>query len=532
MEATLVRKNRFSTFVIVAAVATIAGAHTARAQSTPQGDLRIIVESLGNETLDPTLGPATVTKLYLPLIYDSLVGANKANTEISKETGIAKDWKISPDGKVYTFYIRQGVKFHNGDDLTAEDIKFSLERAFGPKAISSLAGVFSKAVDHITVDDPYTVSIYLKEPKFSFLLDISSLVSSEGMIVPKKYIEKVGEDKFAQEPIGSGPYRFKKHTAGFSVEFEAMPKHWGIGVPKFANVSFIAVPEQNTRLTMIKSDQADVISIGRRYVKEFERDGFTVATKPAANQMQILINNQWEKDSPLHDKRVREAIAHAIDSKAILNGLLLGAGELTRCWVTDVSYPARPAGLCDPDRYDPKAARQLLADAGYPNGIDITFRSYPTPGVPEKLEIDQAIAGYLRSVGIRARVDVGEYGAYRAQWPLPASLPKTIANNPTVSQIVIGSLVHIFFHGEGFLSTTRGVNPKADADINNMLAAPDLDTYKQRLMTAWGDLLNDYNVVMLFTLDGKYAANSKKLPKPWALGTGTADIGVRSMVTQ
>jgi peptide/nickel transport system substrate-binding protein len=528
----MARKTCFGILVVIAAVATIAGVDISKAQSTPQGDLRIVVESLGNETLDPTRGPATTTKLYLPLIYDSLVGANKENTEISKETGLAKDWKISSDGKVYTFYLRQGVKFHNGDDLTAEDVKFSLERVIGPKAVSSLAGVFKKAIDHITVDDPYTVSIHLKEPKFSFLLDISSLVCSESMIVPKKYIEKVGEEKFASEPIGSGPYRFKKRVSGFSVEFEATPRHWGIGVTKFANVQVIAVPEQNTRLTMLRSDQADVISIARRYVKEFERDGFTVATKPAANQMQILINNQWEKDSPLHDKRVREAIAHAIDSKAILNSLLLGAGELTRCWVTDISYSARRKEVCDPDRYDPKIAKQLLADAGFPNGIDITFRSYPTPGVPEKLEVDQAIAGYLRAVGIRAKVEVGEYGAYRAQWPTPASLPKTIANNPTVSQIVIGSLVHIFFHKDGLLTTTRGANPKADAAINSMLAAPDLDTYKKRLMDAWAALLDEYSVVMLFTLDGKYAANPKKLPKPWNLGTSTADLGLRSMVTR
>lgn len=302
-------------------------------------------------------------------------------------------------------------------------------------------------------------------------------------------------------------------------------------MPRFANVSIIAVPEQNTRLTMIRSDQADVISIARRYVKDFEKDGYIVATKPAAFQMQILINNQWETDSPLHDKRVREAIAHAIDSKAILNGLLLGAGELNRCWVTDIAYPARPTGLCDPDKFDPKLSRQLLAEAGHPNGIDITFRSYPTPGVPEKLEVDQAIAGYLQAVGIRAKVEVGEYGAYRSEWPTPQSLPKTIANNPTVSQIVIGSLVHLFFQKEGLLSTTRGVNPKADADINEMLTAPDIDSYKRRLMTAWADLLTDYNVVMLFTLDGKYAANPKKFPKPWALGTSTADIGLRSMVT-
>jgi peptide/nickel transport system substrate-binding protein len=516
---------------LIAACIALGAPNVADAQ-TPQGTLRFVTESLGNETLDPTLGPATTTKLYLPLIFDSLVGANAENTDISKETGIAKDWKVSADGKVYTFYIRQGVKFHNGDDLTAEDVKFSLERAIGPKAISSLSGVFKKAIDRIVVDDPYTVSVHLKEPKFSFLLDISSLVCSESMIVPKKYIEQVGEAKFALEPIGSGPYRFKKRVSGFSVSFEATPKHWSLGVPKFAEVEVLAVPEQNTRLTMLRSDQADVISLGRRYVKEFEREGYIVATKPAANEMQLLLNNQWEKDSPLNKKSIRQAIAMAIDSKAIFNSLLLGNGELSRCWITDISYSARPPGLCDPTPYDPKAARQLVIDAGYPNGIDITYRSYPTPGVPEKLEVDQAIASYLRAVGIRAKVEVGEYGAYRAQWPLPASHPKTVANNPTVSQIVIGSLIQLFWGKDGLLSTTRGVNPKADAAIENMLLAPSIDEYKKRLLAAWKELLDDYNVIMLFSIDAKYAANPKKVSKPWALGTSTADPGLRSLVSR
>jgi peptide/nickel transport system substrate-binding protein len=503
---------------------------SASAQSKPEGTLRVVVESLGNETLDPTLGPATTTKLYLPLIYDSLVGADATNTDISKETGIAKDWKISADGKVYTFYLRQGVKFQNGDDLTAEDVKFTFERAIGPRALSSLAGVLKKVIDKVTVDDPYTVSITLKEPKFSFLLDISSLVGSESMVVPKKYIEKVGEDKFASEPIGSGPYRLKKRVPGSSVEFEAMPNHWSLGVPKYADVIVSAVSEQGTRLTMLRGDQADVISVGRRYVSDLEKEGFLIATKPASNQMMMLLNNQWEKDNPLHDKRVRQAIGLAIDSKAILKTLLLDAGQLTRCWVTDVAYSARPQGLCDPQKYDPKAAKQLLADAGYDKGIDITYRSYPSPGVPEKLEVDQAIAGYLRAVGIRARVEVGEYGAYRAQWPLPASLPKTIANNPTVSQVVIGSLIQLFWGNDGLLSTTRGVNPKADAAIERMLKAPDLDAYKTRLMEAWGTLLDDANVIMLFSIDAKYAANKKKVSKPWALGTSTADAGLRYLV--
>src|SRR5262249_50550884 len=161
-----------------------------------------------------------------------------------------------------------------------------------------------------------------------------------------------------------------------------------IGVPKFAEFHMIGIPEQGARLAMLNTEQADVITVGRRYVEGLQKNGFLINTKLAGNQSMLLINNQWDKNSPLNDRRVRNAIALAIDSKVILAKLMLGSGVLTRCWITDVAYSARPAGLCDPLPYDPKAARQLLTEAGYPNGIDITFRSYPFPGIPEKLEVD------------------------------------------------------------------------------------------------------------------------------------------------
>jgi ABC-type transport system substrate-binding protein len=311
-----------------------------------------------------------------------------------------------------------------------------------------------------------------------------------------------------------------------------MPHHWGIGVPKFDTVKVVAVPEENTRLAMLKSGEADVISLSRRYVQEYAKNGYVIATKPAASEMQILINNQWDTKSPLHDKRVREAMAYAIDSKAILNSLLLGNGVLSRCWIADVAYTAMPKDLCAETPYDPKKAKQLLAQAGYPNGFNLTYWSYPKAGIPEKLEVDQAIASYLRAVGITATIHPGEYGAYRAQWPTPASHPNTIANNPTVSQVVIGSLIQLFWGHDGFLSTTRGVNPKADAAIDNMLRAPTLDEYKSRLGTAWKDLLDDYNVIMLFSVDEKYAANPKKVAKPWPMGTSTADPNLRALASQ
>src|SRR5215472_9887500 len=137
-------------FAITAVVIAYFGVgEVATAQSTPNGVLRFVVESLGNEVLDPILGSPSATKLYLPLMYDSLIGADETNSKISKETGLAKDWKISADRKVYTFFLRQGVKFQNGDDLTAEDVKFTFERATGSRSTSALSGVLRKVIDHI-----------------------------------------------------------------------------------------------------------------------------------------------------------------------------------------------------------------------------------------------------------------------------------------------------------------------------------------------------------------------------------------------
>ena len=524
-------RNRIAASLLLAAV--VAGLASGVCAQAPQRPvLRVAVESLGNEALDPILGPASAAKLYMRLLYDSLIGTDAANSDISKETGVARDWRISDDGKTYTFFIRQGVKFHNGDELTAEDVKFSFERAIGPRSVASYAGALKKVIDTITVVDPYTVRFQLREPKFSFLLDASALIGAESMIVPKKYIQQVGEEKFATQPVGSGPYRLKKQTPGFAIEFEALATHWSAGIPRFSEVHLLNVPEQGTRLAMLRSGEADVISVARQQAAALQKAGFIINGKRAANQMMLLINNQWERDSPLHDARVREAMSVAIDRKTLLDRLLSGAGEVTNCWVMDLSYARRVGTLCDPAPYDPAKAKRLLADAGYPNGIDLTFRSYPTFGVPEKLEVDQAIAGYLRAVGIRANISQGEYGAYRSQWAKPESVPRTIANNPTISHVVIGSTVQVYYAADGLLSMTRGVNPKVDTAMDAMLKARTLDEYSQRLLAVWQEILAANHVAMLFSIDSKYAANPKKVSAAWPMGTSTADIGLRLLVAQ
>jgi peptide/nickel transport system substrate-binding protein len=513
---------------IVAATAVVIPSRTS-AQGAPTGVLRIAVETLGNEALDATLAPLSSAKLYLPLMYDTLVGADETNSNLSKETGVARDWRVSADGKEYTFLLRQGIKFSNGDDLTADDVKFSLDRVTRPLSVASNIEAFRTLIDKIVVVDPYTVRIELKAPQFSFIYYVSSLVGGEAMILPKKYYERVGDQKFASAPIGSGPYRLKAYLPGQAIELEANPNHWSIGVPRFAEVDFMIVPEQGTRITMLRGDQADVISVGRQYVPDLQKAGFVIVTKPASNATHLIINNQWE-NGPLHDKRVRKAMELAIDRKTILDKLFGGAGELNRCWIVDVSYASRPKGLCDAPPYDPAAAKKLLAEAGYPNGFDVTYYSYTVLGVPEKLEMDQAIATYLRAVGIRANIKLIEYGPYRTQWRKPESLPNAIANNPTLSQVVASSVIVSFFGGKGLQTTTRGINPTADKALEAILTAATREEYAEYFWQAWKAFLDDSNVVMLFSLDAKYAANPKKVGSPWPMGASSADLGLRALV--
>ena len=190
-------------------------------------DLSVALSSFATEVLDPALGGHLV-KYYLSLQFDYLVGTTP-DGQPSPNGGIATKWEHSPDYRRWTFQLRKGVKFHNGDDLTSEDVKFSLQRAMGKRSTTGYAGILRSMVQDIETPAPDRVVIVTKEPALIVPNYLSRSLSTEGMVLPKKYIEANGDDVFARKPVGSGPYRFVEQVTGSHVKLAAVDNHWRIG---------------------------------------------------------------------------------------------------------------------------------------------------------------------------------------------------------------------------------------------------------------------------------------------------------------
>jgi len=259
------------------ALASLAMAGPGWGQGKP--DLTVALSSFSTETLDPALG-GHIVKYYLSLMFDYLVGTTP-DGQPSKEGGLAVRWENSPDHKRWTFHLRKGVKFHNGDDVTSEDVKFSLQRATGKRSTTGYAGPLRTLIQDIETPAPDRVVIVTKDPTLIIPTYLSRSLSTEGMVLPRKYIEASGDDVFARKPVGSGPYRFVEQVTGSHIKLTAVDNHWRIGTPRYKNVTFKLVPEETTRIALLRRGEVDVADVSRERVKELEREKFPVQFRRA-----------------------------------------------------------------------------------------------------------------------------------------------------------------------------------------------------------------------------------------------------------
>jgi peptide/nickel transport system substrate-binding protein len=311
---------------------------------------------------------------------------------------LAESWTVSPDQKTYEFKLREGVKFHNGEPLTAEDVKFSFQRAKGK--------ILHEKVKDVVIVDPLRVRFVLNEPWPDFMMFYGTFTSGAAWIVPKKYVEQVGPDGFKKHPIGLGPYKFVSSTPGVDLVMEAYEGYWR-KMPSVKRLVFKSVPEATTRLAMLKRGEVDVAYLlDAAMAQDVKRDpALKLAFSGGIGTFYLDFFDQWDAKSPWHDRRVRLAASYAIDRRAISEAETLGASPPTGNIVLKKFDFALPL---EPHPYDPAKAKQLLAEAGYPNGFD-AGDLYPWPPY---FSTGEAISANLAAVGIKTRVRTMERAAF------------------------------------------------------------------------------------------------------------------------
>jgi peptide/nickel transport system substrate-binding protein len=383
---------------LVALALTIAAPVPARA-TNPEGQLTWGVHiSLAPTWFDPAEMSGIITPyMVMYALHDGLV---KAMPGKPFAPSLAESWTVSDDGLIYEFALRKGAKFHNGEPVTAEDVKFSYERYRGASNKDLKDHVAS-----VETPDPQHVAFKLKQPWPDFLTFYTSATGAN-WIVPKKYVEQVGDEGYKKAPIGAGPYKFVSFTPGLELTFEAFEAYWR-KTPSVKRLVFRVIPDESTRLAALKRGEIDIAySIRGELAEELERTK-GLALKPTVIQgaFWIYFADQWDPKSPWADPRVRQAAALAIDRKTINQALTLGHSRLTGSIIPDTfeHYWAPPAPA-----YDPAKAKQLLAEAGHANGFDAG--EYYCDASYSNLA--EAVLNNLQAVGIRARLRPLERAAF------------------------------------------------------------------------------------------------------------------------
>jgi peptide/nickel transport system substrate-binding protein len=523
--ALLVTTVMSATIPVEPASAGAAGGPSSAAK--PTGDLRLAMAGIG--VMRPIPWQETpFSKGYLILLYDFLVGAH-ADGSMSTANGAAEKWELSPEGTTWTFWIRKGIIFHDGSELTAEDVKWSLEMVTKPESIAANAARLRNGISAIEVTDPYTLVIRTHKPDLWLAQDLSMAAGYEGAILPKKYYEQVGADGFAAKAVGSGPYKWVKGLAGSYIQLEAVDQHWAEGVPKYKRLTYSVVPEENTRIAMLQTGEAEIIGASRERVPDLQARGFNVFVKERGSVMGCYFHQQWE-GHPVGDRRVRQAMNLAINREEVVKFIFAGQAKLMALYpMGSFAVAAGADPELQPYPYDPAKAKQLLAEAGYPNGFETTIYSYAREDVPELTRLVEAIAGYMAKIGVKLNIFSTEYPVARTR-RINGKMPGHISCLGTPNRSNAGELITLIstlHHSSSRLSDHHV--PELDALIEAAQTVQTEQEAKKLIGNIHRWLYNDYATLPLAEASIPFVADPKKVMK-WDLGRTLYDNNDRDLI--
>lgn len=396
-----------------AAAASVVGLPRAVRAETPK-DVLVIGHVAELQTLDPGQAVTISDFRILVNVYDSLLHYKDGSLDV--EPGLAESWTVSPDGKLITFNLRKGVKFHDGTDFNAESVKFDFDRVLDPKHPYHNTGPFPFVfilgpIERTEVLGPYTVAIHYKEPYAPGLTAIAGGIGALACVSPAA-VKKYGKD-FSRHGGGTGPFELIEWVAGQRFVLKANKAYWR-GAPKLDGLVFRPIVDDNARVSEMLSGGTDLtIEVPPDNIATFTSSKSSIYYQQPGPHLWYLILNS--KTKPFDDKRVRQAANYAINKGAMVNDLLKGDATVASGLTPPAFKWAYDAAL-KPYPYDPARAKQLLAEAGYANGVDVTF--YVTEsgsGMLSPVLMGTAIQADLEAVGIHAKIETYEWNTFLAK---------------------------------------------------------------------------------------------------------------------
>jgi len=419
--------------VVIVVVATSGGddadpgATGAAAEGTPT-QLTVAVESLGSGDFDVK---ANADELEVGFVQAGVLDPVLTVAEGGGPgPGLAESWEMDPDGKRWTFKLREGVKFHDGSELSSADVKFTLDRALEDDSKAINREVLVELVKEVSTPDAQTVVVELNrpDPEFWAYLTITK-AGNEGLVMPSKYIADNGIEAWREKPIGTGAWKFDAVEPGVSYELSLNPDYWG-DKPQFDTLRVVKVPEEESRVAMVKTGEADMVFVSADAANELDASGIKTFKVPAAINTTYGLWGHWDPKHPFNDIDVRKALSLAINREELADELFSGFATPAGAYMTFPSNDYYDETELAPDAFDPDAAKELLAKAGYADGFKTKIYASQQAGT-DVPSLAQAIAGYWEAIGVDAEIvpiehtKIGEW--YNSGLPTPKELMGTVS---------------------------------------------------------------------------------------------------------
>jgi peptide/nickel transport system substrate-binding protein len=351
--------------------------------------------------LDPHISVAFASSNFYEHVY---TGLTRFNAKMEIEGDLATSWEI-PNATTYVFRLRKGVKFHNGREMTADDVKYSIDRVRDPKIGAPIRDVYAD-VDKVETPDKYTVRLTLSRPNAALL---SMMTGRASYVVPREEIDKHGT--LQKVMVGTGPFKLVEHVPGDYARFARNDSYYEPGLPYLDGFTIKVIKDESSRLAALRKGTVDLTWIKAIEIEELARreKGLSSMETPEARHLYIWMNT---KEPPFSNVKVRQAVAAALDRQEIIDTVLLGRGKLT----TGLPPATVPYVLSATEtaalpfyKQDLGLVKKLLAEAGQPNGFEFTFKT--SPHSPDYVPAAQVIQRQLAKAGITMKIEQMEWGA-------------------------------------------------------------------------------------------------------------------------